>query len=167
MCIKRRMFRVGDAEKIADLSMSELKCLLPNRYPYLLLDRVWEVVPGKSAKGYKNLTANEWFFPVHFPEEPVMPGVLQVETLLQALSLTVLALKGNAGMAVRGISADKIRLKRRVEPGKRLDVEAELHFWDGQIGRGSARGLIDGEEACSAVFEFMLFDPAAKGGEGQ
>lgn len=154
-----------ETEKKTDLRIADIKRLLPNRYPYLLVDRVTELAPGKYAKGYKNLTANEWYFPVHFPEEPMMPGMLQTEALFQTLATTVLSLDENAGKIVRGIGAEKLRFKKRVVPGKRMDIEAVLTEWNGSVGKGNAKGSIDGEEACSAEFEFILVDPEAVGGQ--
>lgn len=154
-------------EKAAGLFIADIKRLLPNRYPYLLVDRVTELIPGKCAKGYKNLTANEWYFPVHFPEEPMMPGMLQAEALLQLLSLTVLSLEGGSGKVIKVIFADKLRFRKRVVPGKRLLMEAELMQWDGNVGRGTVKGSIDGDEACSAEFEFCLEDPKTIGGKAK
>lgn len=153
---------MGDSmDKIlGNMGMRQLKEYLANRYPYLLIDKATEVIPGVSAKGYKNMTANEWFFPVHFPEDPMMPGMIQMEALLQMLSLTVLTLKGNQGLVVRGVAADKIRLKRRVTPGCRLEIEAELISWDAGIAVGKAQGYIDGKEACSGEFTFKLVAPS-------
>lgn len=153
---------MGDGmDKImVNMGMHQLKEYLANRYPYLLIDRATEVIPGVSAKGYKNMTANEWFFPVHFPEDPMMPGMVQMEALLQMLSLTVLTLEGNQGLVVRGIAADKIRLKRRVTPGCRLEIEAELLSWDTGTAVGKAQGYIDGKEACSGEFTFKLVAPS-------
>ena len=139
-----------------DLTIFEIKELLSSRYPYLLIDRVTELIPGVRAQGYKNLTANEWYFPVHFPEEPMMPGMIQMEALLQMLSLTVLSQEGNAGRAVRCEYADKIRLRKRVVPGKRLDIVAELERWEDEKAYGKAKGYLDGEIACEGEFRFIL-----------
>lgn len=143
-----------------DLEMNQLKKYLANRYPYLLIDRATEVIPGVRARGYKNVTANEWFFPVHFPEEPMMPGMIQMEALLQMLSLTVLTLEGNQGALIWGVAADKIRLRRRVTPGCCLEIEAELISWDGEIAVGAAKGCVDGVEACSGEFTLKLVEPS-------
>lgn len=142
---------------LVNISTEGLKKYLPNRYPYLMIDKAIEVIPGVTARGYKNLTANEWFFPVHFPEEPMMPGMVQMEALFQMLSLTVLTLEGNEGLNVHGIAANKIRLKKRVVPGCQMCIEAVLTSWDGDIGSGSAKGIVDGEEVCSGEFTFRLF----------
>ena len=139
-----------------ELNINEIKEFLSNRHPYLLVDRVTNLKPGVSAKAYKNLTANEWYFPVHFPEEPMMPGMIQMEALLQTLSLTVLSMEGNKGRIVRNLYANKIRLKKRVTPGNRLDIEAELTSIEGDIATGCAKGFIDGEPACEGEFKFKL-----------
>lgn len=141
---------------MSELSITQIKDYTSSRYPYLLIDKVTELVPGVRASGYKNLTANEWFFPVHFPEEPMMPGMIQMEALLQMLSLTVLSLDGNKGRPVRCMSANKISLKRRVAPGSRLDITAELISYENGRAEGKAKGYINGRVACEGEFTFML-----------
>lgn len=145
---------------IKDLTQKEIKQYLTNRYPFLLIDHITEVYPGKKAIGYKNLTANEWFFPVHFPEEPMVPGMIQTEALLQMLSMTVLTLEGNKQKLIRVSSAGKIRLKKRVVPGCRLDMEATLTEYSPDCSKGFARGLVAGEEVCSAEYVFSLYSPS-------
>lgn len=141
---------------MSELSIVRIKDYTVCRYPYLLIDQVTELIPGGCAKGYKNLTANEWFFPVHFPEEPMMPGMIQMEALLQMLSLTVLSLEGNEKRVVRCISANKISLKKRVAPGTRLDIIAELISFENGRAEGKAKGYINGGVACEGEFVFML-----------
>ena len=148
-----------DAEKKLDnVGIAEIKKYINNRYPFLLIDGAYEIVPGVSSKGYKNVTVNENFFQGHFPDDPLMPGMLQIESLFQMLSLTVLTVKGNEGKSLRINFADKIRLKTRVLPGSRLDIDTELTEWDGMKGRGTAKGMIDDKEACSAEFLFELVE---------
>lgn len=141
---------------MSELSIAQIKEYTSSRYPYLLIDKVTGLVPGVSAAGYKNLTANEWFFPVHFPEEPMMPGMIQMEALLQMLSLTVLSLEGNKGRSIRCMSAKKISLKKRVTPGNRLDITAELVSFENGRAEGKAKGYIDNEIACEGEFVFAL-----------
>ena len=141
---------------LTNLNTVQLKKYVANRYPYLLIDAATEIEVAVRAKGYKNLTANEWFFPVHFPEEPIMPGMLQMEALLQMLSLTVLTMEENSGRAIRGRSANKIKLKRRIVPGDRLDIEATLTSYDKNVAEGIAKGFVKGEEACSGEFRFSI-----------
>lgn len=142
--------------KLYNMGIREIKQYLTNRYPFLLIDGVTELFPGVRAKGYKNVTANEAFFQGHFPNDPLMPGMIQVEALFQMLSLTVLAIEGNRGKSVRGTFADKIKLKNRVFPGSRLNIEAQLTDWDGNSGKGIGKGVVDGKEVCSAEFGFVM-----------
>ena len=90
------------------LNKKEILEYQQNRPPYLMIDFVDEVIPGKSAKGYKDLTKNEWFFKVHWPEDPNMPGMLQIESLVQMCALSLLTMPGNKGKLVYLISPDKI-----------------------------------------------------------
>ena len=145
---------------LKNLNTQEIKKYLANRYPYLLIDAATEIEVGVRAKGYKNLTANEWFFPVHFPEEPIMPGMLQMEALLQMLSLTVLTMDGNAQKSVRGRSGTQIKLKKRVVPGDRLDIEATLTSFENNIAVGEAKGFVGAEEVCSGKFVFTVVNAA-------
>lgn len=145
-----------EENRLSDLDICDIKRYLTNRYPFLLIDKVIEVIPGHSARGYKNVTVNESYFQGHFPNSPLMPGMIQMEALLQLLSLTVLSMEGNAGKVVRGTAANKIRLKERVVPGSRLDMEADLTDWNGKRGKGNVRGFIDGKEACGAEFKFEM-----------
>ena len=113
-----------------NLGINEIKQFIPNRYPFLLIDKAVEIIPGVMAKRYKNVTVNEGYFQGHFPDSPLMPGMVQMEALFQMLSLTVLTMDGNRGKSVRGRGADNIRLKDRVLPGSRLEIEAELIEWN-------------------------------------
>ena len=142
--------------QLKNLSINEIKQYIPYRYPFLLIDGVVEVVPGVSAKGYKNVTVNEEYFQGHFPGSPLMPGMIQIEALLQMLSMTVLTLKENRGKSIRCISANRIKLKERVIPGSKLCIDTELSEWNGEFGKGKGKGIVDGKEACSAEFEFTL-----------
>ncbi len=129
-----------------------------NRYPYLLIDVAEEVIPGVSAKGYKNLTANDWFFECHFPGDPNMPGMLQIEALVQLSALTVLTLPGNKGKIAYLASADHLKFMRKILPGDRLDLEATLHSWKRGVGRCSGKGSVNGKPAFQAEFAIVLPD---------
>ena len=125
----------------------ELLKYQPNRYPFLLLDRVTEVVPGKYAKGYKNLTNNEWWIPVHFPGDPNMPGCLQVEAMAQLLTVAILTTEGMEGKIVHGYKHAGT-FHREVRPGDRLDMHAEIQSFRRGLCKGKVRGYVDGELAC-------------------
>jgi 3-hydroxyacyl-[acyl-carrier-protein] dehydratase len=131
------------------LNSVELMRFQPNRYPFLMVDHVDWVVPGESAKGFKNLTSNEWFFPIHFPGAPNMPGALQLEALAQMLTVAITTLPGLQGKVTHALS-HTVRFRREVKPGERLDLEVV----DNSRSRGSARGYgvgkVGNEIACEA-----------------
>ncbi len=143
---------------LTNLNTREIKKFLSNRHPFLLIDFVKKIEVGVCAEGYKNLTANEWFFPVHFPEDPIMPGMIQTEALLQMLSLTVLTMEGNAQKLIRVLSAKKIQFKKRIVPGNRLDIVATLNSYQDNIAIGESKSFVDGIEACSGTFVFSIVD---------
>ena len=93
------------------LNLSEIKEYQQNREPYLLIDYATEVIPGKSACGYKDLPEDEWFFKVHWPTDPNMPGMLQIESLVQMCALSILTLPGNKGKVLYLVSANKLKFK--------------------------------------------------------
>jgi len=129
-----------------------------NRYPYLLIDVAEEVIPGKSAKGYKNLTINDWFFKSHFPGNPMMPGMLQIEAFVQLCALTVLTLPGNKGKVVYLVSANGIKLSRKIVPGDRFDIDSRLLSWKRGIGTCTAVGKVNEEIASQANFTIVMPD---------
>jgi 3-hydroxyacyl-[acyl-carrier-protein] dehydratase len=129
-----------------------------NRYPYLFLDHVDEIVPGKYASGFKNYTMNEWFFPVHYPTMPNVPGLLQVEALSHLAILTFLTLPGNKGLITNSLKVDNIKFVQRVVPGNRLHMEAQLHSWNRGIGKCSTQGYVDGKQVNQADFIFTIPD---------
>lgn len=129
-----------------------------NSYPYLMIDYVEEVIPGKTARGYKNLSANDWFFKCHFPGDPNMPGMLQIEALVQMFALTVLTLDGNKGKIAYLSKANNLKFSRKVLPGEKLVLETELYSWKRGIGKGAGKGSVNGEMACQAEFTIVLPD---------
>jgi|TARA_B100002003_G_scaffold202629_1_gene194897 3-hydroxyacyl-[acyl-carrier-protein] dehydratase len=131
------------------LDSVELLEYQPNRYPFLMIDYVDEVIPGKSAKGYKNLTMNEWFFPIHFPGAPNMPGALQLEALAQMLTVAITTLPGNKGKVTHALS-HTVRFRKEVLPGKKLVIEATVLSWNRGIAKGKGVAYTDGEVACEA-----------------
>ncbi|MBQ9765488.1 MAG: 3-hydroxyacyl-ACP dehydratase FabZ [Lachnospiraceae bacterium] len=133
------------------MNSQEIQKYIPNRYPYLMIDRVTEVVPGVYAKGYKNLSLNEWYYPVHFDNEPIMPGAMQMETMIQMLTMAIVTMEDNIKKVVKARRADNFKMKRRVVPGDRLDIEAEIIEILGNEVKGRAKGFVDGELACEAL----------------
>ena len=122
-----------------------------NRSPAFFVDKIEEVVPGKSAKGYKLFTYNEWFFPAHFEDEPNVPGFVQVETLAQFFLMTFLTLPGNKGLKAAALEA-KAKYRKKIIPGDRLDVVAELYSYNRGLALGKSVGYVDGVFANSCEF---------------
>jgi 3-hydroxyacyl-[acyl-carrier-protein] dehydratase len=129
-----------------------------NRFPYLMIDVATEIIPGKSAKGFKNLTSNDWFFDCHFEGDPNMPGMLQVEALVQMSALSVLTLPGNKGKVVYLVSAGKIKLSRKVLAGDCFEIETKLLTWKRGVGLCEGVGRVNGEVACKAEFNIVMPD---------
>jgi len=134
--------------------IEDIKAYLPQRYPFLMVDRVVEIELGKRIKAYKNVTTNEEFFNGHFPSKPIMPGVLIIEALAQAAG--VLGFKSQEKLPRDGylyyfVGADEVRLKRPVVPGDQLMLEAELVTVRRGIYKFQCRATVDGELACEAT----------------
>ena len=127
-----------------------------NRPPYLMIDFVDEVIPGKSAKGYKDLKEDEWFFKVHWPNDPNMPGMLQIEALVQMCALSLLTINGNKGKLVYLISADKIKLKKKVIPKDRLIIDTKIMSYNRGIAKCQGEGRVNNKIVCSAEFTVAL-----------
>ena len=125
---------------------------LPHRYPFLLVDRVTELRPGASVKGYKNVTINEPFFSGHFPGRPIMPGVLIVEALAQVSGVLAMATKNqDVKDAIYYLAGtDKTRFKRPVLPGDRLDMESEILVARSRLMKFACRAYVSEELACES-----------------
>lgn len=131
------------------LNAEELKVYQPNRYPFLMLDGVTEVEPGKYAKGFKNLSNNEWYFPIHFPGAPNMPGALQLEAMAQMLTVAITTQEGLKGKVTHALE-HFVRFKKEVLPGECLVIEAYIDSWRRGICKGHAKGFTNNEVACEA-----------------
>lgn len=138
------------------LGIKEIQEIIPHRYPFLLIDRIEELEPGIRAVGYKSVTYNEPFFSGHFPEEPVMPGVLIVEALAQTGATAILSLEENKGKIAFFGGMDKVRFKRKVIPGDQLRLECQIIKQKGPMGIGKAEATVDGKIAVSAELTFMI-----------
>lgn len=138
------------------LDINEIKEIIPHRYPFLLVDKIIEIEEGKRAVGIKNVTANEEFFNGHFPDYPVMSGVLIVEALAQVGAVAVLKLEENKGRLAFFTGIDNCRIKRQVKPGDQLRLEVEMTRLRGSFGKGKATATVDGELAVEAEIMFAL-----------
>lgn len=132
------------ADEVISMDITEIMEMIPHRYPFLLVDKITECVPGKYSKGYKNITMNEQFFQGHFPGNPIMPGVLQLEALAQCSAPILLKLPQFEGKLALFASIENVRFKNIVRPGDRLDMEVELVKLKGPIGKSHAIGRVNG-----------------------
>jgi 3-hydroxyacyl-[acyl-carrier-protein] dehydratase len=130
--------------------------IIPHRYPFLLIDRVIELEPGRRVVAIKNVTANEPQFTGHFPGRPIMPGVLMVEALAQAGAVAVLSLPEYRGKLVLFAGIDDCRFRRTVLPGDQLVLKIELEKLRGMFGRARAVASVDGEIAVEATISFVI-----------
>lgn len=138
------------------LDIQQIKEIIPHRYPFLLIDQILEVEEEKKAVGLKNVTANEEFFNGHFPDYPVMPGVLIVEALAQVGAVAMLKKEENRGRLAFFAGIDKCRFKRQVRPGDQLRLEVEMIRVRGSMGKGKGVATVNGEVACETEIMFAL-----------
>lgn len=138
------------------MDIQQIKETIPHRYPFLLVDKVLEIEEGKRVVGIKNVTVNEPFFQGHFPDYPVMPGVLIIEALAQVGAIAVLGMEENEGKLGFLAGVDKCRFKRQVVPGDQLQLEVEITRMKGPIGKGKGIATVNGELACQAEITFAI-----------
>lgn len=138
------------------LDRDAIKAIIPHREPFLLVDRVEEMVPGEWAVGYLDVSPEMFWVPGHFPDYAVMPGVLIVEALAQVGSVAMLALPENAGKIGFFGGIDKVRFKRQVVPGDTLRLECSITKRRGPIGFGTAAAYVGDELACSGELMFAI-----------
>ena len=144
---------------VAPLDRAGIEAILPHRDPFLLIDEVVELEPGRRVVARKHVREDEWYLAGHFPGRPVMPGVLIVEAMAQTGAVAVLAEEENRGRIALFAGIDDVRFKRIVEPGDTLELECELEQVRGPIGRGKARATVDGELAVRGTLTFAVGDP--------
>ena len=144
------------------LNLKEILEYQQNRNPYLFIDYATEVIPGVSSKGYKDLKNDEWFFKVHWPNDPNMPGMLQVETIVQTCALSILTLPGNKGKVVYLTSANNIKFMKKILPNKRLNIESKILNFKRGMANCEGSIVIDNELVCKAEFNLILPDEIKK-----
>ena len=130
--------------------------MIPHRHPFLLVDTIEELEPGVRAVGRKCVTYDEPFFAGHFPQEPVMPGVLQIEALAQTGAAAILSKPENKGKTAYFGGINKCKFRRKVAPGDKLRLETKIIRRKGPVGIGSAVASVDGEVAVEAELTFMI-----------
>ena len=149
-------FQLPEGEAV--LGITDIFRILPHRYPFLLIDRVIDFPAERKCTAVKNVTFNEPFFQGHFPDHPVMPGVLQLEAMAQAASIMVLRLPDNEGKIGYFMSADKVKFRKPVFPGDTLFIEAEVVKMRRSIGQANCRCLVNGEVVSSGELRFAVMD---------
>lgn len=134
--------------------------MIPHRYPFLMIDRLLDVIPGESATGLKNVTANEPFFQGHFPGKPVMPGVLIIEAMAQTAAVVVVASLGNSaeGKLVYFMSIDSARFRKPVEPGDQLLLFCRKERQRGNVWKFSGEARVGDTVVAEATYTAMIMD---------
>ena len=133
------------------LNKEEIKNIIPQREPFLMIDEVEKYVPGESCIAYKNVSENEWYFKGHFPDNPIMPGVLITESLAQAGAIAILSMEENKGKNALFGGIDKM-----IVPGDRLKLEVKIIKRKGPIGVGEAIATVDGKVAAKGELTFAV-----------
>ncbi|WP_138495812.1 3-hydroxyacyl-ACP dehydratase FabZ [Paenibacillus pinistramenti] len=138
------------------MDVREIQAIIPHRPPFLLVDRILEMEPGKRAVGIKNVTINEPYFVGHFPEYPVMPGVLITEALAQVGAVAILTLEDNKGKIGFLAGLDGFRFRGQVVPGDTLRLEVEIIRVKGSIGKGKAVAKVEDKVVAEGEIMFAL-----------
>lgn len=138
------------------LNKEEIEKIIPQREPFLMIDKVEEYVPGESCVAYKEVREDEYYFKGHFPGNPIMPGVLIVESLAQTGAVAILSMEENKGKNALFGGIDKLRFKKQVVPGDTLKLEVKIIKKKGPIGIGEAIATVDGKVAVKGELTFAL-----------
>ena len=138
------------------LNKEEIEKIIPQRAPFLMIDKVEEYIPGESCIAYKEVREEEYYFKGHFPGNPIMPGVLIVESLAQTGAVAILSMEENKGKNALFGGIDKLRFKKQVVPGDTLKLEVKIIKKKGPIGIGEAIATVDGKVAAKGELTFAL-----------
>lgn len=138
------------------LNKKEIEKIIPQRDPFLMIDEVEEYIPGESAIAYKHVREDEYYFKGHFPGNPIMPGVLIVESLAQTGAVAILSMEENKGKNALFGGIDKLRFKKQVVPGDTLKLEVKIIKKKGPIGIGEAIATVDGKVAARGELTFAI-----------
>ena len=133
-----------------------------NREPYLMIDYATQVFPGVSSSGYKDFKPTDWFFKVHWPKDPNVPGMLQIEALVQMSALAILSLPGNKGKVVYLTSATNLKFLKKIIPNTRLHIKTSIKSFKRGMASCYGEGIIENQLACKADFNLILPDEIKK-----
>jgi len=142
--------------EVKTYNIMDIMKMIPHRYPFLLVDRITECVEGEYCKGYKNVTMNEEFFCGHFPNNPIMPGVLQIEAMAQLSAGILMTMPEYQGKLALFAGIDGARFKNVVRPGDRLEMESRILKKKGPIVKAEVKGFVDGKLTVSAELTFSI-----------
>lgn len=138
------------------LGIKEIEQIIPHRHPFIMIDYIEDYVPGEWAVGYKCVSFREEFFQGHFPQEPVMPGVLTLEALAQVGAMAILSLDENKGKIAYFGAINKCKFKGKIIPGDKVRLETKIIKQKGPVGIGEAVATVDGKVVVSAELTFMI-----------
>ena len=139
-----------------EMGREDIEKIIPHREPFLLIDKIIDIEPGKKVKGVKYVRQEEYYFKGHFPSNPIMPGVLIVEAVAQAGAVALLMLPENKGKLVLFAGVDKARFKKIVRPGDELMIEVEMEDFRRNIGKARGRVMVGDDVACTVDIMFAL-----------
>ncbi len=148
---------------IAEIGINEILTLLPHRYPFLLVDKLNDIIPGEFGIGYKNVTVNEPFFQGHFPDNPVMPGVLQIEAMAQTAGIIVLTSfpeEERSGNSVYFMTVDEVKFRKPVLPGDTLELHVKKEQAVRNVFKFRGEAKVNGKLVSQAIFSAMVFKKA-------
>ena len=145
-------------QEVGFVDLSEIMKVLPHRYPFLMVDSILELDPGKRAVGIKNVSVNEPYFQGHFPGYPVMPGVLIIEAMAQVGAVGVLSMPEMSGKRALFAGIDGVRFRRQVFPGDQVRLEVDVLKIKGPLGKGRGVATVDGQLVAEADLLFALQD---------
>jgi 3-hydroxyacyl-[acyl-carrier-protein] dehydratase len=154
------MDATGGAERVAEIDIQRIVEMIPHRYPFLMIDRVVEIVPNESAVGIKNVSINEPYFQGHFPQRPVMPGVLIIEAMAQTAAVLVVQTLGQGaeGKLVYFMSVDNARFRRPVVPGDSMRVHVTKQRNRGKVWKFTGEAKVEGRLVAEATYAAMILD---------
>lgn len=145
-----------------EIDLEEIKKILPHRYPFLFIDKIIEFESEKKAVAIKNINSNDWFFQGHFPERPIMPGVLIIEAMAQTGGIIIMKYESSYNKLAVLAGVDKVRFRDMVLPGDLLIITAEVSYFNGKLGKIKSFVEVKGKKVCEGDILFTLIDKNEK-----